>query len=122
MADLIIHNATIYTVDGRNSIAEAIAIGGGRIVAVGSDAEVMRHGAAGTRVIDAKQAAVIPGLHDAHADFIGLGESLQTVDLRGTTSYADVIDPVRRRVATVGPGEWVQGRGWDQNDWADKQW
>jgi predicted amidohydrolase YtcJ len=117
-ADLIIHNARIYTVDTRNSIVEAIAITGDRIAAVGSDEEMLRRRGSATRVVDAQGAAIVPGLHDAHGHFIGLGESLQIVDLRGTSSYEEVIARVRQRLASAAPGEWILGRGWDQNDWA----
>jgi predicted amidohydrolase YtcJ len=121
-ADLIIHNARIYTVDRANSVAEAIAVSGDRIAAVGSNADMLERRGGQTRVIDAQQGAIVPGLHDAHGHFVGLGESLQIVDLRGTSSYDEVIDRVRQRVATAAPGEWVLGRGWDQNDWPQKQW
>jgi predicted amidohydrolase YtcJ len=118
-ADLIVHNARIYTVDRTNRIAEAIAITGDRIAAVGRNADVLTRRGAQTRLIDARQSAVVPGLHDAHGHFVGLGESLQIVDLRGTASYDEVIDRVRRRVEKAAAGEWVLGRGWDQNDWPD---
>ena len=52
----------------------------------------------------------------------GSGASLQTLDLRGTASYQQVVEAVRQRVAQVRPGEWILGRSWDQNDWAEKQW
>jgi predicted amidohydrolase YtcJ len=116
-ADLIVHNARIYTVDRANTVTEAIAITGDRIAAVGHDADILTRRGGQTRLIDARQAAVVPGLHDAHGHFVGLGESLQIVDLRGTASYDEVIDRVRRRVEAAAPGEWVLGRGWDQNDW-----
>ena len=64
----------------------------------------------------------MPGLHDAHAHFTGLGASMQSIDLRGTTSYEQVVSAVRQRAAAARPGEWIVGRGWDQNDWPDKQW
>jgi len=118
-ADLIIHNARIYTVDPGNAIAEAIAITGDRIAAVGSNAEILARRGDATRVIDAQQAAIVPGLHDAHGHFIGLGESLQIVDLRGTSSYDEVIARVQQRVAVAAAGEWILGRGWDQNDWPE---
>jgi predicted amidohydrolase YtcJ len=121
-ADLIVHNARIYTADRANSVAEAIAVSGDRIAAVGGDTGILTRRGPHTRVIDAQQAAVVPGLQDAHGHFVGLGESLQIVDLRGTSSYADVIQRVQRRLATATPGEWILGRGWDQNDWPDAQW
>jgi predicted amidohydrolase YtcJ len=120
--DLILHNARIYTVDTLNSVAEAVAIAGDRIVKVGSDRDVVALRGASTRVIDVRGAAVVPGLHDAHAHLVGLGASLQDVDLRGTQSYEEVVGRVRRRLGTSRPGEWIVGRGWDQNDWAEKDW
>lgn len=62
---------------------------------------------------------VLPGLHDAHAHLLGLGAALENVDLVGCTSYAEVVERVRARAARTPAGEWVVGRGWDQNDWQD---
>ena len=64
----------------------------------------------------------MPGLQDAHGHFTGLGASLQVLQLRGTTSYDQIVEMVRARAATARPGEWIQGRSWDQNDWAVKEW
>ena len=119
-ADLIVHNARVYTVDANDAIAEAVAVAGDRIVAVGTNPDILKLRGDGTRMIDGRGAAVVPGLHDAHGHFAGLGESLQTVDLRGTVSYDDLIARVQRRLETAAPGEWVLGRGWDQNDWPDR--
>jgi predicted amidohydrolase YtcJ len=120
--DLILHNARIYTVDARNSVAQAVAIGGGRIVRVGTNSDVLELRTSATRVIDARGATIVPGLHDAHAHVVGIGASLQNVDLRGTTTFEEVVGRVRRRVATARPGEWIVGRGWDQNDWPEREW
>jgi predicted amidohydrolase YtcJ len=121
-ADLIIHNARIHTVDLNNPTASAIAVRGDRIAAVGRDDAVLRLQGDATRVIDAGGAAVVPGLHDAHGHFTGLGERLQVLDLRGTASYDEVVARVRDRLRTAAPGDWIEGRGWDQNDWPDAQW
>jgi predicted amidohydrolase YtcJ len=121
-ADLIIHNARIYIGDERGSIAEAIAIRGDRIDRVGTSANVLQLAGPSTKVIDSGGATIVPGLHDAHGHFAALGASLQTLDLRGTASYQQVVEAVRQRVAQVRPGEWILGRSWDQNDWAEKQW
>jgi len=117
--DLILHHGRIYTVDQRNTVAEAIAIRGDLIVRLGGDADMLRLRAASTRVIDLNGAAVLPGLHDSHGHFTGLGAFLQTLNLRGTTSYQQIVDLVRQRVARARPGDWILGRAWDQNDWAD---
>jgi predicted amidohydrolase YtcJ len=121
-ADLIIHNARLYAGDERNSTAEAIAIRGDRIARVGTSAEVLALAGPSTKVIDAGGATMVPGLHDAHGHFTELGASLQTLDLRGTASYQQVVEAVRQRVTQVRPGEWILGRSWDQNLWADQQW
>jgi len=119
-SDLILHNARIYTVDSRNSVAEAVAIAGDRIIRVGKDADVLALKVPSTRVLDMHGATIVPGFHDAHGHVVGLGASLQDVDLRGTSSYEEVVGRVRRRLANARPGEWIVGRGWDQNDWAEK--
>lgn len=120
--DLILHNARIYTVDARNAVAEAIAIAGDKVLRVGSNADVVALKSDSTRVLDVHGAAIVPGLHDAHGHVVGLGEQRQDVDLRGTRSYEEVVGRVRRRLTSAKPGEWILGRGWDQNDWAEKDW
>jgi predicted amidohydrolase YtcJ len=120
--DLILHNARIYTVDANRSTAEAIAVRGDRIARVGTNADVLALRGPSTRVIDAAGGTIVPGLQDAHGHFTGLGASMQSIDLRGTTSYEQVVSAVRQRAASARPGEWIVGRGWDQNDWPDKQW
>lgn len=121
-ADLILHNARIYTADEKNPTAEAIAIRGDRIVRVGTSEAVLPLAGAMTKVIDSGGATLVPGLHDAHGHFAELGASLQMLDLRGTAGYQQVVDAVRQRAAQVRPGEWILGRSWDQNDWPDKRW
>ena len=88
--DLILHNARIYTMDSARTTAEAIAIRGDRIARVGTNAEVLALRGSATRVIDLSGAAIVPGLEDAHGHFTGLGASMQSIDLRGTTSYEQV--------------------------------
>jgi predicted amidohydrolase YtcJ len=120
--DLILHNARIYTVDARGSVAEAIAIRGDRIARVGTNNEILPLRGSATRVIDVRGRTIVPGLQDSHGHVTALGASMQAVDLRGTTSYQQVIDRVRQRVGRARPGEWILGRSWDQNDWPDSAW
>ena len=120
-ADLILHNARIYTSDEAAPKAEAIAVRGDRIAAVGTSAEILKRKGASTRVIDARGAAVLPGLHDSHGHFTGLGASLQVLRLRGTRNWEQIVGMVRRRAASARPGEWILGRNWDQNDWPVKE-
>ncbi|HEV7491698.1 MAG TPA: amidohydrolase [Rhodanobacteraceae bacterium] len=72
-------------------------------------------------VIDVKGTTVIPGLTDAHGHLYGLGLSLDTVNVVGAASFEEVVAKVRERAQRAAPGEWILGRGWDQNRWADKQ-
>jgi hypothetical protein len=120
--DLILHNARIYTMVADRPTAEAIAMRGDRITRVGTNADVLALGGSTTRVVDVSGATIIPGLQDAHGHFTGLGASMQSIDLRGTTTYEQVVGLVRNRAAAARAGEWIVGRGWDQNDWPDKQW
>jgi predicted amidohydrolase YtcJ len=120
--DVIIVNARIHTVDEAKPLAEAIAISGNRIVAVGSDADLTPLKGVRTRIIDAGGGTIVPGLHDAHGHVLELGTNLQNLDLRGTTSYQQVVEMVRQRALTAPPGDWIVGRSWDQNDWASKAW
>jgi predicted amidohydrolase YtcJ len=119
-ADLIVVNARIYTVDNARPMASALAVRGGRVTFVGSDAEARTLAGAGTRVLDLTGRTVIPGMVDAHAHLTGLATSLRNVVLAGSTSYDEVIRRVVERTKTAKPGEWVQGRGWDQNRWPEK--
>ncbi|RZK57871.1 MAG: amidohydrolase [Pedobacter sp.] len=118
-ADLIIYNAKIYTVNDKFDIAEAIAVKDGKILAVGSSADV-REKFGAKEEVDANGKAIYPGFIDAHAHFYGYGESLQSADLRGTTSWEDVLKRVTE-FAKTHPDGWLTGRGWDQNDWDNKQ-
>jgi predicted amidohydrolase YtcJ len=120
-ADLILHNARIYTVGDRQPTAEAVAVRGDRIVRVGRSSDVLALRGPATRVIDLQGSTVVPGLADAHGHFLGLGQSLQRLDFRGTTSYEQIVEMVRKAAAQARPGEWILGRAWDQNDWPEKQ-
>ncbi|TKC12131.1 amidohydrolase [Pedobacter polaris] len=118
-ADLVIYNAKIYTVNNKFDIAEAMAVKDGKILAVGSSADIRKQ-FSGTEEVDANGKAVYPGFIDAHAHFFGYGESLQSADLRETKSWEEVIDRVTA-FAKTHPDGWLTGRGWDQNDWPNKQ-
>lgn len=115
-ADLLILNATIYTGDENNSVVEAIAIRGSRILAVGTTQDIQNQYTS-QNVIEAGNKTIIPGLIDAHAHVLGLGISLTEVNLVGTTSADQIAKMVAERVKQLQPGEWIRGRGWDQNDW-----
>ena len=95
--------------------AAALAVAGGRIVAVGTEAEV-------TSAVDATvprarfEGVAVPGLADAHVHALAFGEQLEILDLRGL-SKAEIVERVAARIKGVAPGSWVVGRGWDQGFW-----
>ncbi len=118
-ADLVVHNAIVHTLDPTAPRARALAARDGRLVFVGDDAGALALRGEGTRVLDLGGATVLPGLIDAHAHLLGLGKTLQSLDLVGTTSVEQVGDRVREACERAAPGAWIYGRGWDQNDWPD---
>jgi len=116
-ADLVVVNARIYTADQTRPVAQALAVRDGRIVFVGSARAAEALAGPRTERWDLDGKTVIPGMVDAHVHLVGLGQALRIVDLNGTTSYDAVIARVAERARTARPGEWIRGRGWDQNDW-----
>ncbi|HVE80145.1 MAG TPA: amidohydrolase [Gemmatimonadaceae bacterium] len=118
-ADLIVHNARIYTVDDGRPVAAALAVRGGRVQFVGAARGALALRGPSTRMVDAGGRTIIPGITDAHAHVVGLGTALRSVDLVGTASYEEVVARVAARARQLPKGSWVVGRGWDQNDWGD---
>ena len=118
-ADLIVSNARIYTVDTNRPLVDAMAVRGGRVVFTGPARLAMALKGTNTEMVDAGGKTIIPGMIDAHVHLAGLGQAVRTVDLRGTTSYDEVIARVAARAKEVPAGTWIIGRAWDQNDWAD---
>lgn len=117
--DLIVHNATVYTVDNQMQIVEAFAVNDGKFVAVGSNDEILNKFNA-SNVVDAQGLPVFPGFIDAHCHFLGLGLNLSQVQLQGTTSFEEVIDRVKD-YSENNDNTVIRGRGWDQNDWEVKE-
>ncbi|HEU4473120.1 MAG TPA: amidohydrolase, partial [Flavisolibacter sp.] len=117
-ADLLLFNARIYTVDSNFTITESMVISDGKIVETGKT-EDLRKKYKTDKELDAGGQYVYPGLIDAHAHFYRYGLGLQTADLVGTASWEEIIE----RLLSFGkdnPDGWLTGRGWDQNDWAVK--
>ena len=117
-ADLVVTGGVIHTADPDAPLAQAMAVSDGIIVAIGSADEIERYRGPGTTSIELEGRAVIPGLIDAHAHVFNLGMFLRTVDLVGTTAIEEIATRVREAAAGRPAGEWILGRGWDQNDWA----
>lgn len=118
-ADLIVINATVYTVDENFSTAEAFAVKDGKFLAVGTTDDI-RSTYTADQIIDADKRAITPGLIDAHCHFYGLGLNQQEVDLVGTKSFDEVLQRVIDFQTTT-PKQFITGRGWDQNDWEVKE-
>ena len=117
--DLVVHHAQIYTVNEAFTVAEAMAVQDGKIVAVGTNDDILKNYQADS-VVDAKGATVYPGFVDAHAHFLGYGQSLYAVDLMFANSWEEVLQRVQAFVATHPGNGWIRGRGWDQNRFPGK--
>jgi predicted amidohydrolase YtcJ len=115
--DLIIVNAVVRTMDPTKPSAEAIAIYGNRIVAVGSTNDIRKMASSSTRVIDAKQRLVLPGFNDAHVHFMSGGFQLSSVDLRDADTPAEFAERIKNFAAKVPRGRWVTGGDWDHERW-----
>ncbi|MBI1881914.1 MAG: amidohydrolase [Chloroflexi bacterium] len=116
-AELILYNGRIYTVDPALPWAEAVACAGGRIVAVGSNDEILNLASSATQRIDVVGRLVLPGLTDAHVHFLQYAIRQQEVSLFGVRDFEEVRRRVAQAVAKAAPGQWVQGWGWDENLW-----
>ena len=117
-ADLIIRNARIWTVDRSLPEAEAVAILGERIVAVGSSREVDAWRGPHTRVVDAAGKRLLPGFNDAHVHFTDGGAQLDNVQLNDAASPREFSRRIRERAAKTGKGEWLLGGDWDETKWS----
>ena len=116
-ADLVLRNGRLVTMDRERPEAQALAARGGRIVAVGTDAEVARFTGANTRTIDLQGRLTVPGFIEAHGHFVGLGEKRLGLDLTGTTSWPQIVQAVAAAVGRARSGQWIVGRGWHQDKW-----
>ncbi len=116
-ADLIIVNAKVWTVDKARPSAEAVAVLGDRIVAVGGNADVEPWRGPSTIVIDAGGKLLLPGFNDAHVHFISGGMQLDSVDLKDATSPQEFARLIGERGKTRPKTEWILGGNWDETKW-----
>jgi len=116
--DLIVHNATVYTMGETRGTATAFVVNNGKFIDVGGEELLDRYEA--KKTLDLQELAVFPGLIDSHCHFLSLGLSLQQVDLVGTKSFEDVLSRVQQ-FAKQSKASVLLGRGWDQNDWENKK-
>ena len=120
-ADLVLRGGKVVTLNSERPVAEAIAVTGERITAIGATNELDEYIGPETRVIELGGALAIPGLIDAHAHFMDLGSSRMTLDLFGTKSAEEISTLVLQNVEQASEEAWIQGHGWDQNHWDVKE-
>jgi predicted amidohydrolase YtcJ len=116
-ADLVLRNGKVVTLDAAKPQVEAIAITGGKIVAVGSNAEMARQIQPSTKVIDLNGRLAIPGFIEGHGHFMGVGESKLMLNLRDAKNWEQIVAMVAAAAKEAKPGEWIVGRGWHQEKW-----
>ena len=116
-ADLVVQNGNIYTVDVNSPKASAVAVKGGRIIAVGSNPDIDPFVGKKTRVVELEGLTMIPGFIESHGHIMGLGSSKMKLDLNGIKDYDELVDIVANAVSETEPGEWILGRGWHQSKW-----
>lgn len=116
-ADMILTNGKVVTVDDSAPEAEAIAILGDTIMAVGSSEEIAALSGPTTEIIDLEGQLAIPGFIEGHAHFMGLGYSKMILDLTQANTWDEIIAMVEEAVSQAEPGEWITGRGWHQEKW-----
>ena len=117
LADLVLLNGRILTVDAQTPEVQALAARGETILALGSDAEIGEFIGAKTEVIDLQGMLAIPGFIEGHGHFTSLGQSLMELDLRDARSWDEIVDMVAEAAKEAEPGEWIVGRGWHQDKW-----
>ena len=119
-ADMVLHNGKVATVDAAKPQAQAVAIRGGFIIAVGTDEEIEPYIGGSTQVIDLAGMLAVPGLIEGHGHFMGLGEAKMNLDLTRTENWDEIVAMVAEAVKTADPGDYILGRGWHQEKWDKK--
>ena len=117
--DLIIHNATIYTLSRQQPQAQALAVKTGRILAVGADAEIVPLAGPATQRLDLSGHTVLPGIFDSHNHLLQVGVKLTRIRLDECRSPAEMMELVRARAAVTPPGDWIVGEGWNEANFVD---
>ena len=121
VADLVLTNGNVVTVDSNAPSAEAVAVIGDRIAEVGSAAAIAAYIGDDTEVIDLEGKTAIPGFIEGHGHFTSFGGSLMILDFRYASSFAEIVSMVEAVASETPAGEWIIGRGWHQDKWAVKE-
>jgi predicted amidohydrolase YtcJ len=119
-ADLVLTNGKVVTVSDAMPEAQALAVRGDRIVAVGSSADIGRYVGPATQAIDLQGQLAIPGFIEGHGHFNGVGTAELQLKLMKTTSWNEIVSMVAAAVKTAKPGQWIYGRGWHQEKWTSR--
>jgi predicted amidohydrolase YtcJ len=119
-ADLVITNGRVVTVDDATPEAQAVAVTGDRITALGSAADIKGYVGPNTKVVDVKGQLVMPGFTEGHGHFTGVGESQLQLNLMKVTSWDEIVAMVAEAAKTAKPGQWIRGRGWHQEKWTSR--
>jgi len=120
IADSVIINSKIYTVNKTNPIVAAVAIKDSKILKTGTSEEIQKYIGENTKVIDLTGKFVYPGFVEGHAHIMGIGDNQLNVNLLGVKSYEDLIQAVAERAKSTPKGEWITGRGWHQDKWKNQ--
>jgi predicted amidohydrolase YtcJ len=119
-ADLVLRNGKIVTLDSAAPQVEAIAITAGKIVAIGTNAQIQKQIQPATKVIDLNGRLAIPGFIEGHGHFMGVGESKMMLNLRDVKNWDQIVAMVAAAAKEAKPGEWIVGRGWHQEKWDER--
>ena len=121
VADLVLTNGNVITIDELNPSAKSVAMIGDRIAAVGSAADIAAYIGDTTEVIDLAGQTAIPGFIEGHGHFISFGESLLILNFRYSKSFSEIVSQVAAVAEETPPGEWIIGQGWHQDKWKTKE-
>ncbi len=117
-ATLVLNNGRVVTADDARPVAEAIAVNGDTIVALGTNAEIGRYIGPATQVINLTGQTAIPGFIEGHGHFTGIGQAKLGLELMNTKSWDEIVKMVADAAAKARPGQWIVGRGWHQEKWS----
>ncbi len=116
-ADMILRNGRIVTLEASKPTAQALAVRGDRIAAVGTNAEIAKLAGPNTKIVDLGGRLAIPGFIEGHGHFTGVGEFRMNLNLREAQTWNDIVAQVGRAAQQAKPGDWIVGRGWHQSKW-----
>lgn len=120
-SDVVILNSNVITLDPSNPRSEALAIKDGKILAVGENDKILQSVGDETRALDLGGKTVLPGFVDTHVHLTDFGLTLKTLDVEKAASINEVLELLEKRVRVTPEGEWVMGRGWNENKLAEKR-